>query len=118
MAYLRINNVDYSQYVNKLNITTKHKYTSRESASGDLLVKYMKAKKNIQVGIIPLDASALRSLMSAINGFEVTVDYLEPESNALRTGVRCIIPVNAVEYYTINANGTKTKAFTFTCEEL
>lgn len=116
MAYLKINTVDYSQYVNKLSITTKHKYTSRENASGTLLVKYLAEKKNVQVGIIPLDSSSLKSLMAAINSFEVSVEYLEPQTNALKT-IDCIIPANTVEYYTIQAGNTKAKAFTFTCEE-
>ena len=116
MAYLKLNGIDFSQYVNKLNITTKHKYTSRENASGDLLVKYMKAKKNVQVGIIPLDSSSLSSLMAVINNFQVKVEYLDPETNSLKT-INCIIPTHSVEYYTIRAGNTKTKAFTFTCEQ-
>ena len=116
MAYLKINGVDYSRYVNKLLIDTKHKYTARESASGDLLTKYITKKRNISVGVIPLDASALKSLVSAINGFEVTVQFLDPETNSLSTA-NCIIPVHSVEYYTIRAGNTKAKAFSFTCEE-
>ncbi len=116
MAYLKINGTDYSQYVNKLSITTKHKYTARENASGNLLTKYITKKRNIQVGVIPLSASSLKSLVSAINGFTVTVEFLDPETNALSTA-NCIIPTNSLEYYTINAGGTKSKAFSFTCEE-
>lgn len=116
MAYLKINGVDYSRYVNKLLIDTKHKYTARESASGDLLTKYIAKKRNINVGVIPLDASALRSLMSALDSFEVSVTFLDPTTNNLTT-CNCIIPVNSVEYYTIRAGNTMTKAFTFTCEE-
>lgn len=116
MAYFKLNKVDYSHLVNKLNITTKHKYTARENASGDLLVKYLKGKKDIQVGIIPLDSNSLKSLMQAINSFEVTVEYLDPDTNTLKE-INCIIPTNSVEYYTIQAGNTMTKAFTFTCEE-
>lgn len=116
MAYLKINGNDYSQYVNKLLVDTKHKYTARESASGDLLVKYIAAKRNIQVGIIPLSASALKTLLTDINEFEVTVEFLDPATNEMSTA-NCIIPINSVEYYTIQAGKTQTKAFTFTCEE-
>lgn len=116
MAYLKINGHDYSSYVNKLLIDTKHKYTARENASGNLLVKYITKKHNISVGIIPLNAATLKTLMADINGFEVTVQYLDPETNALNTA-ECIIPVNSIEYYTIQAGNTMTKAFSFTCEE-
>lgn len=116
MAYLKINKHDYSQYVNKLLVDTKHKYTARESASGDLLTKYIAAKRNIQVGVIPLSASALKTLLSDINSFEVEVEFLDPVTNAMRTA-NCIIPIHSVEYYTIRAGNTMAKAFTFTCEE-
>lgn len=116
MTYLKINGHDYSQYVNKLIVGTTHKYTARENASGNLLVKHITQKKNIQVGIIPLDATALSNLMQDLDAFEVTVSYLEPKTNALTT-INCIIPVHSVEYYTIRAGNVSTKAFTFTCEE-
>lgn len=124
MAYFKINNVDYSRYVNKLLIDTKHKYTARENASGNLMVKYITKKHNVQVGIIPLDATALRNLESALavdpsNGkpFEKDITYLDPTTNSLKT-IKCIIPIHTIEYYTIKAGDTMTKAFTFTCEEL
>ena len=116
MAYFKINNNDYSQYVNKLIVDTTHKYTARENASGNLLVKHITSKKKLQVGIIPLDATSLTSLMEDIDSFEVTVDFLNPKTNQLET-INCIIPVHSVEYYTIRADKVMTKAFTFACEE-
>lgn len=119
MAYFKIDGTDFSQYVNKLNVQTKHKYTARENATGTLLVKYITAKKTVQVGIIPLDAASLKSLMSKLNSstFEHTVEYHDPELDALKT-IRCIIPTNSIEYYTIQAGNTSAKAFNFSCEEL
>lgn len=121
MAYFKINGIDYSLYVNKLLVDTKHKYTARENASGTLMVKYLAKKHNVQVGIIPLDADALKSLTEELGkggaDFEKEVTYLNPETNTLET-IRCIIPIHSIEYYTIRADKTMTKAFTFTCEEL
>lgn len=117
MAYLTINGHDYSKYVNKLIVDTKHKYTARENASGNLLVKYITKKRNIQAGIIPLDATTLKTLMADINRFKMTVQFLNPETNTLETA-NCIIPINSVEYYTIQAGNTMTKAFNVTFEEL
>lgn len=119
MAYFKINDKDYSMYVNKLLIDTKHKYTARENASGNLMVKYITKKHNIQVGIIPLDAAALKSLEAELSGgnFEKQITYLDPETNSLRT-TTCIIPIHTIEYYTIRAGKTMAKAFSFTCEEL
>lgn len=117
MAYFKINDNDYSMYVNKLIVDIKHKYTARENASGNLMVKYITKKRNVQVGIIPLDATALKNLMTDINEFKVEVTFLNPETNELET-IDCIIPVNSVEYYTIRADKTMAKAFNFVCEEL
>jgi hypothetical protein len=119
MAYFMINDKDYSNYVNKLIIDTKHKYTARENASGNLLVKYITKKHNVQVGIIPLDAAALNDIETELNSgsFEKRITYLDPDTGSLTT-IKCIIPVNSVEYYTIQADKVMTKAFTFTCEEL
>lgn len=119
MAYLKLNNVDYSQYVNKLSITTKQKYTARESANGDLLVKYITAKRNIQVGLRPLEASKAKAIIAAISGagsMNVKVDFLDPSTDSLSTA-NCIVPTNTVEYHSINSNGTLLKAVSFTCEE-
>ena len=116
MAYFKINGHDYSTYVNKLSVQTVHKYISQESASGTLLVRYLTAKKKISVGIIPLDSTTLKSLMADINAFDVSVQYLEPETDALKS-ISCIIPTNSIDYYTIQAENKKVKAFTFTCEE-
>lgn len=116
MAYLKINGRDYSHCVNKLIIDYKHKYTARESASGDLLVKPIATKRNIQVGVIPLSASELVALEQDISNLEVSVTFLDPKTNALVTA-NCIIPGHSVEYYSIRAGNIMTKAFTFVCEE-
>ena len=116
MAYFKINDHDYSQYVNKLIVDTVHKYTARENASGNLLVKHITAKKKLQVGIIPLEASDMITLMNDLDSFDVTVTYLEPKTNTLQT-INCIIPAHSVDYYTIQAENVMTKAFSFACEE-
>lgn len=117
MAYFKINGNDYSMYVNKLIVDNKHKYTARENASGNLMVKYITKKRNVQVGIIPLDATSLSSLVADINRFQVEIEFLNPETQALEK-IDCIIPGNSIEYYTIQAGNTKAKAFNITCEEL
>lgn len=124
MAYLKITTpdgvtTDYSQHVNKLSVTTKQKYTARENASGNLLVKYITQKRNIQVGLRPLDASKAKGIIAAISGansMNISVQFLDPTTDSLSTA-NCIVPTNSVEYQHINSNGTLLKAITFTCEE-
>lgn len=119
MAYLKINGVDFSHCVSKLLIDTKQKYVSRENASGNLLVKYITTKHNIQAGIIPLNSADLKTLLSSISGqkaMNVQVEFLSPETGALTTA-QCIVPVHSVEWYTIRVGNTMSKAFNLTFEE-
>ena len=41
MTYFKLNNIDFSQYVTKLQVGTKHNYKQRTNASGNLMVKYI-----------------------------------------------------------------------------
>jgi hypothetical protein len=117
MAYFKINGIDYSQYVNKLNIQTNHIYNARTNASGNTSVKLINSKKIINVGIIPLDATVNASLVSVLNTFKVTIEFLDPATGELGHAI-CIIPKNSIDYYTIQADNVKTKAYTLTFEEL
>ena len=77
-----------------------------------------RTKHSLTVGIIPLDDAAMASLQDDISSFKVVVDYRDPKTNTLRTNVACIIPLNAVEYYTIQADKVQYKGFILIIEEL
>ena len=117
MAYLKVNDVDFSQYVNKLTIQTTHVYNARTNASGDKKVKYVNSKKIVTVGIIALNDEVNSNLMKVFNTFQMDVEVRDPETKAL-IKLDCILPKHAVEYYTIQADNVKTKAYTLTFEEL
>lgn len=117
MAYFKINNIDFSQYVNKLKIGTKHNYKGKTNAAGNLMVKYINSKKIIEVGIIPLDDTAAQSLQKQINKFQVEIEYLEPETKALKK-IKCIVPDNSVDYYTIQAGKKMLNAYSLKFTEL
>lgn len=117
MSYLKINGYDFSTYVNELNIEKTHNYSAQTNANGDTVVDYINAKRAIEVSIIPLDAATMQTLLNVIDSFKVTVSFLNPLTGALESA-ECIIPENGVEYYTIQANNTSFKGFSFTCEEL
>ena len=118
MAYFKINNIDFSMYVNKLKVAKEHIYKSMTNANGNLLVKHTNSKRVIEVGIIPLDAATMRALQVELDKFKVTVSYLNPNTQQLET-INAIIPQNSVEYYTIQgANNVKFNAFALTFTEL
>ena len=118
MAYLKINGTDYSMYVNKLKIERNHIYKGQTAASGNTVAKYINTKRTIEVGIIPLDSTAMARLQTDINKFKVTVSYLDPQTKELVENVSCIIPQNSVDYYTVQAGNVKFQAFSLKFEEL
>lgn len=117
MAYFKINGIDFSQYVNKLNIQTNHIYNARTNASGNTSVKLINSKKVITVGIIPLNADVNKDLVEVLNTFRMTVDFLDPATGELGRA-DCILPKNSIDYYTIQADKVQTKAYIITFEQL
>lgn len=118
LSYLKINGVDYSMYVNALNIETETVYNAQTNAAGNTVVDYINAKRTIEVGIIPLDANVMRELQTAIKGFSVSLSFRNPQTNALEEDVSCIIPSSGVEYYSIQANKVMYNALTLKFIEL
>lgn len=118
MAYFKIGNTDFSKYVSSLKVQTANNYTAQTNAAGDTVVDYLNAKRSVEVGIIPLKATAVKELLTAISAFNVFISFLNPNTNVLENNVNCIIPSNDVEYYTIQANNIKCKAFNLTFIEL
>lgn len=118
MAYFKIDNVDFSKYVNELKINKKSVYNAQSNAAGNTVVDLINAKREIEVGIIPLNDAAMTQLQTAIDAFNVSISFRNPKTGALEEGVNCIIPDNNIEYYTIQANKVMFKAFTLKFIEL
>lgn len=118
MAYFKIGDVDFSKCVNELKVTKNSNYNAQMNAAGNTVVDYINGKRTIEVGIIPLDDVAMTQLQAAIDAFNVSISFRNPNTNALEENVNCIIPANTVEYYTIQANKVMFKAFTLKFTEL
>ena len=118
MAYFKINNNDYSKYVNALKVGTNNNYNAQTNAAGDTVVDYINKKRTIEVGIIPLDDAVMANLKADIERFNVLISFLNPDTKTLEEGINCIIPSNEVEYYTIQVGNVMYKAFTLQFEEL
>ena len=118
MSYFKINDTDYSKYVNGLKVNKTAVYNAQTNAAGNTVVDYINAKREIEVGIIPLDDTAMAQLQTAIDAFNVSISFRNPKTNALEENVNCIIPENNIEYYTIQVNKVMYKAFTLKIIEL
>ena len=118
MAYFKIGENDYSAFVNKLKIQRQVKYNAQTNAAGDTVVDYINTKRTIEVGIIPLTDAQMLQLQLDIAAFNVSLTFLNPQTNTLEENVSCIIPATDVEYYTIQANKTMFDGITLTFTEL
>ena len=118
MAYFKIGDTDFSAYVSGLKVTSNASYTAQQNANSDMVVDYINTKRTIEVEIIPLDATAMTSLLAAIDAFSVSISFRSPKTNALETGVSCIIASHTEDYYTIQNTRVMYKKFDLKFSEL
>lgn len=118
MAYFKIGEHDYSDYVRSLEINKVVNYTARQNAAGDSVVDYVNKKREIVVGIIPLTSEQIIPLLEDLDAFNVSISYREPQTGALATGINCIIPTVKPEYYTIQNDKVMYKEFSLSFKEL
>lgn len=104
-------------YVNQLNVNRNAVYNSQTNAAGDTVVDLLCAKREIEVGIIPLNSDVMAQLLDAIYPVDVFISFRNPRTKEVET-VHCMIPESNVEYYTIQANKVMYNAFTLTFIEL
>lgn len=117
MAYLKINNIDFSMYVSGLKVGRTSNYNAQTNAAGDTVIDLVNSKRTVEVNIIPLDDASMKSLLTEINKFNVSLSFRDPTTGAL-TAINTIIPDSDIEYYTIRTNKVSFKAMTLTFTEL
>lgn len=118
MAYFKIGENDYSAYVNALKIKSATTYRAQTNAAGDTVVDNAKSKRTVEVGIIPLNDTVMKNLVSDIAGFQVNLSFRDPATNELAENILCIIPNSEIEYYTIQANKVSYKGLNLIFTEL
>lgn len=111
MAYLKINDVDYSNLVKELIIKKSVNYNAQTNAAGDTVVDYINSKRTISVTFIHMDDKKMVELQTELDKFSVSISFLDPLTNLLSENVLCIIPANDADYYTIQPNRTLYKEF-------
>lgn len=116
MTYFKINNVDFSQYVNKLKIGKENSFRLKTNAKGKTQAAYITTNYVIEVGIIPIDSAAMRSLQAALTANGVSISFLDAETGALKT-INAIVTKQLVEYYTIQNSNVRFNAFSLTFTE-
>ena len=118
MTYFKIGDVDISNIVNELKVNKSANYSAQTNALGNTVVDYINSKREIEVGIIPLTEDDMSTLLNSIDGFNVSISFLNPITKQLEDNVNCIIPSSNVEYYTIQVGKVMYKTLTLTFVEL
>ena len=116
MTYCKLGNVDISNFVSGLKITTKHNYSAQTNANGDSVVDYINQKKKIEIQIIPLEEDDYQTVLEAVL-FNQSVSYRNPATGELST-CNCIISSNDCEYYTIQTDRVMYKKMKIVYNEL
>lgn len=118
MAYFKIGSTDFSAYVSGLKISTDVNYNAQQNANCDTVVDYINKKRTFEVEIIPLDSTTITELLAAIDAFSVSISFRNPKTDALETGVSCIIASYDVSYYTIQDSKVMYQKFNLKFNEL
>lgn len=111
MAYLKINDNDYSNLVKELIVKKSVNYNAQTNAAGDTVVDYINSKRHISVSFIPMSANDMVRLQTDLDEFSVSITFLNPQTNLLAENIPCIIPKNDADYLTIQSNKTLFKDF-------
>lgn len=105
-------------YVNELKITKSANYNSQTNARGNTIVDLINHKRIIEVGIIPIEDNVMNDLQNALDGFNVSISFRNPQTGILEENVNCIIPTFGIEYYNIKVDNAFYKAFKLQFTEL
>ena len=103
MAYLKINNVDYSSLVSGLKIgyETLVSDNSGRNAAGNTVIDVINRKVKVYVTLRHTTQEEMRGFLNAIKDYVVNVTYLNPETKALST-IEAYTGTPEPEYYTIS----------------
>ena len=103
MAYLKINNVDYSSLVSGLKVgyETLVSDNSGRNAAGNTVIDVINRKVKVYVTLRHTTQEEMKSFLNAIKDYVVDVTYLNPETKALST-INAYTGTPEPEYYTIS----------------
>ena len=103
MAYLKIDNTDFSGLVSNLKVgyETLVSDKSGRNANGDTVVDVINEKNKVYVTLRHTTNAEMKSFLAAIKPYVINVTFLNPETNALST-ITAYHGTPEPEYYTIS----------------
>lgn len=116
MAYFKLNNVDYSQYVSGLTVIDTKRQRKYDTPQGTF-IDYIGSKAEIRVKFVPMAPNVAAAILAAGEDM-CAIQYLDPKSNTMRTVENCWLDEKSAHYYRIDGAKTLCDTFTLTFEEL
>ena len=103
MAYLKVNNTDFSDLVSGLKIgyETLVSDNSGRNAAGNTVIDVINRKIKVYVTLRHTTNTEMKNFLAAIKSYVVNITFLNPETNALTT-VNAYTGTPEPEYYTIS----------------
>lgn len=103
MAYLKINNKDYSYLVSGLKVgyETLVSSNSGRNAAGDTVIDITNRKIKLYVTLRHTTSAEMKDFLTAIKSYVVNVTFLSPETNSTVT-INTYTSTPEPEYYTIS----------------
>ena len=119
MAYLKINNIDFSHIVSglKIGFETLVSDKSGRNAAGDTTIDIINRKAKVYVNLRHTTEEEMRAFLAAIADYVVSITYLNPKTNQLAT-ITAYTGTPEPEYYTIQTNHTLYKPMAINFIEL
>lgn len=110
MAYLKINDKDFSHLVSGLKVgkETLVSDKSGRNANGDTVIDIINSKYKVYVTLRHTTASEMHDFLSSIKDYVVTLQFLNPLTRGFET-ITAYTGTPEPEYYTIQAKTTLFK---------
>lgn len=104
MAYLKINNQDFSHLVSGLKVgkETLVSDKSGRNANGDTVIDIINQKYKVYVTLRHTTDAEMQSFLNAIKDYVVTIEFLNPVTKQLEA-ISAYTGTPEPEYYTIQA---------------
>ena len=85
--YFKINNQDFSSFVSglKVGFETLVSDESGRNANGDTVIDIVNRKRKVYVTLRHTTNAEMRAFLSAVEGYIVTVQYLDAKTNTLKS---------------------------------
>ena len=110
MAYFKINNIDFSNFVSALKVGNEVLVSdaSGRNANGDTVIDIVNRKYKVYVTFIPMNELQMSMLLAQVESYVVDIQFLNPKNNELTT-IKTYIGTPEPEYYTIQPLPGKTQ---------